>query len=183
MALEVAVGPPRLIINQGHSVLVTEQDGQVNWPTDKGLYAADTRLISAWRLYANGEPWDLLNSGAIAYYAARIFLTNRTFATETIRVPAGTLGLVIGRTLGAGLHEDFDLVNHGHEPVKFNLEVLVRSDFADLFEVKDNNVVRRGRIVTEWSPSRARLKTSYSNADFRREVSIRARRAPARRRR
>jgi hypothetical protein len=29
--------------------------------------------MSAWAVYANGEPWDLLNGGAIAPHAARIF--------------------------------------------------------------------------------------------------------------
>ena len=69
------------------TVLVTEPDGQVQWPTDKGLYFFDTRLISAWSVYANGEPWDLLNGGAVTYDAARIFLTNRAFLTEDGAVP------------------------------------------------------------------------------------------------
>jgi glycogen debranching enzyme len=180
VALEIAVGPPRLAINQGHAVLITEQDGQVAWPTDKGLYSSDTRLISSWRLYANGEPWDLLSSGAIAYYAARIFLTNRELATEAGDVPARSLGLVLSRTLGDGLHEDIDLVNHGAKAVQFNLEIAVRSDFADLFEVKSGRIVRRGRIRTQWSPRSARLMTSYDNEDFRREVSITVRRTDTR---
>ncbi len=176
MTVEIAVGPPRLAINQGHSILITEQDGQIGWPTDKGLYAADTRVISSWQLYANGEEWDLLNSGNIAYYAAKIFLINRAFVTETGAVPAGSLGLVVGRTLGEGLHEDFELVNHGDQVVRFNLEVAIRSDFADLFEVKSDTIVRRGRINTEWSQKASRLRTSYVNGDFEREVTVRARR-------
>ena len=85
MALEITVGPPRLAINQGYGFLITEQDGQINWPTDKGFYHSDTRVISTWQIYADGEPWELLNGGNIAYYAARIFLTNPTIHTETAR--------------------------------------------------------------------------------------------------
>ncbi len=33
----------------------------------------------------HGEPWDLLNWGAIAYHGARIFETNRAFVSETGR--------------------------------------------------------------------------------------------------
>jgi glycogen debranching enzyme len=179
MALEIAVGPPVLVLNQGHTFLVTEQDGQVGWPTDKGLFACDTRLISLWSLYANGERWDLLNSGNLSYYAAKIFLGNRAFATESGDIPAGSLGLVIGRTLGGGLHEDLDLANYGAGTVRFNLELAIRSDFADLFEVKTGRIVRRGRIRTDWSPAGARLRTSYENDDFRRSVTVRVRRAPA----
>jgi hypothetical protein len=36
-------------------VLVTEPDGQVIWPSERGLYFRDTRVISAWAIYANGE--------------------------------------------------------------------------------------------------------------------------------
>jgi glycogen debranching enzyme len=175
LALEIAVGPPRLALNQGNTVLVTEQDGQVHWPTEKGLFSADTRLISSWQIFADGEPWDLLNSGAIAYYACRIFLTNRALATQDGKVPAGSLGLVVGRNLGGGLHEDLELVNNGPEPVRFNLEIAIRSDFADLFEVKSGGIVRRGKITTQWSQRDARLRTSYVNQDFKRVVTVRVR--------
>ena len=173
MALEISVGPPRLAINQGHGILITEQDGQIAWPTDKGLYYADTRMVSSWQIYADGEQWDLLNSGNIAYYAARVFLANRRLNTETGEVPARSLGLVISRTLGGGMHEDLDLVNNGAKPAQFNLEIAIRCDFADLFEVKSRGIVRRGRITTDWSQRSQRLRTAYVNEDFRRTVTIR----------
>ena len=66
MAFKVQVGPAQIAIHQGQSVLLTEPDGQVNWPSNRGLYFRDTRVISAWAIYANGEPWDLLSGGAVA---------------------------------------------------------------------------------------------------------------------
>ena len=77
LTFKVQVGPAQIAIHQGQSVLLTEPDGQVNSPSNRGLYFRDTRVISAWAIYANGEPWDLLNGGAIAPHAARIFQTNR----------------------------------------------------------------------------------------------------------
>jgi hypothetical protein len=56
MSLEIKVGPPQLAIHQGHAVLLTEPDGQISWPSEKGLYFYDTRVISSWNVYANGEP-------------------------------------------------------------------------------------------------------------------------------
>jgi hypothetical protein len=85
MAFKVQVGPPQISIHQGQTVLISEQDGQINWPSDKGLYFSDTRVVSSWRVYANGEPWELLNGGAISYYASRIFLTNRSFRIRPSR--------------------------------------------------------------------------------------------------
>ena len=180
MALEIAVGPQKLLINQGFGFLITDQDGQVNWPTDKGFYHRDTRLVSAWRIYADGEEWELLNAGNITYYAARVFMTNRKLTTENGVIAAGQLGLVVSRSIGGGLHEDLDLVNHGQTTAIFNLEIAQRSDFADLFEVKSGAIVRRGRIATEWTPSARRLHTRYENQDFRREVTITVRKTHAR---
>ncbi len=172
MALEITVGPPRLAINQGYGVLITDPDGQISWPTDKGFYHSDTRVVSAWRVYADGETWELLNGGNIAHYANRVFLTNRELHTEVGKVAARTLGLRIGRSIGGGVHEDLDVFNHGMAKVQFNLEIAIRSDFADIFEVKSGDIVRRGRITTAWSQSRSRLTTSYCNDGFERIVTI-----------
>jgi glycogen debranching enzyme len=180
MALEITVGPSQLALHQGHSVLITDRDGQISWPSDKGLYFFDTRLISSWAIYANGEPWDLLNAGNITHYVARIFLTNRAIATEDGEVPPRTLGLALSRSISGGVHEDLDLVNHGMKPVRFNLEIAIRSDFADLFEVKSGHIVRRGRIVTEWSDDKLQLRTIYRNRDFCREVAILTRKSGSR---
>jgi hypothetical protein len=74
MAFKVQVGPAHIALHQGQTVLLTETDGRVNWPSKGGLYFRDTRVISAWAIFANGEPWDLLNGGAVAPQTARIFL-------------------------------------------------------------------------------------------------------------
>ena len=174
MSFKVQVGPPQIAIHQGQTVLVAEQDGQIGWPSEKGLYFLDTRMVSSWSLYANGEPWDLLNGGAITYHAARIFQTNRAFLTEDGPIQARTLGLTLSRHLGGGMHEDIDVSNNSQKPVRFNLEIALRSDFADIFEVKSNRIVRRGRISTHWSESRQQFRLTYRNKDFCREVIITA---------
>jgi glycogen debranching enzyme len=173
MAFKVQVGAAQIALHQGQTVLLTETDGRVNWPSKCGLYFRDTRVISAWAIFANGEPWDLLNGGAVAPQAARIFLTNRSFATEDGPVAARTLGLEIGRQIDGGLHEDIDITNNSQKPVRFNLEVAMRADFADIFEVKGENIVRRGHIATSWSAKKEILRITYRNKDFCREVVVR----------
>ena len=87
---------------------------------------------------------------------------------------------MLSRVIGGGLHEDLDLTNHGPRPVRFNLEIAMRSDFADIFEVKANRIVRRGRIATDWSDAHHRLSTTYRNRDFVRAISVQhAHRRPA----
>src|SRR5215467_11568753 len=178
MAFKVRVGPPLISIHQGHTVLISEQDGQINWPSEKVLYFFDTRIVSSWAIYANGEPWELLNGGAISYYASRIFLTNRTLLTEDGTIAPRTLGCTISRSISGGMHEDLDITNNSMKPVRFQLEIALRCDFADIFEVKSGHIVRRGQITTEWSARRQRLRTAYSNRDFHRAVTALVAQAP-----
>ena len=173
MGFKIQVGPAQIAIHQGQTVLVTEPDGQVTWPSERGLYFRDTRVIGAWAIYANGEPWELLNGGAVAYNVARIFHTNRAFASEDGPIAARTLGLAIGRHIDGGLHEDIEITNNSRDPVRFNLEIAMRADFADIFEVKSNKIVRRGRITTSWSEKRQVLRVTYRNRDFCRQVIVR----------
>ena len=173
MALEIKVGPTQLAIHHGQSVLVTEQNGEIDARSDKGFYFFDTRLISSWKIYANGEPWELLNSGSVTYFAYRVFLANRAILTEDGEIAPHTLGLVLSRSIGDGFHEDIDLTNHGAKPVRFNLEIAIRGDFADIFEVKAKRIVRRGRIATDWLPESSKLAMIYHNKDFSRALTVR----------
>jgi glycogen debranching enzyme len=128
--------------------------------------------MSSWTIYANGVPWDLLNGGATSYYTSHVYLTNRTILTEDGAIPARTLGLAVSRSIGGGMHEDVDITNNSMKPVRFQLEIAMRSDFADIFEVKSGKIVRRGRITTEWSETRQQLRTTYKNADFMRSLTV-----------
>jgi glycogen debranching enzyme len=179
MPIEVQVGPPQIAIHQGQTVLISGEDGQIGWPTDKGLYFRDTRLISAWSIYANGEPWVLLNGGAIAYYASRMFLTNGDFLSREGPVAARSLSLIVSREIDGGMHEDLDITNYGGSPARFSLELSLRCDFADTFEVKSNKIVRRGQISTMWDPEKQVLSNTYRNGDFIRAVTVTAHQAPA----
>ncbi len=172
MTYKVQVGPPQIAIHQGQTVLVSQTDGSIDSRSEFGLYFFDTRLISNWAIYADGMPWDLLNGGAVNSFASRIYLTNRAFMSGSGAVPARTLGLVLGRLIQGGLHEDFDITNHGAGAVAFNFEIAIRCDFADIFEVKSNRIIRRGEITTDWSVAEQSLRTVYSNADFFRQVTI-----------
>jgi glycogen debranching enzyme len=167
MPVSISVGPPVVTINQGSTFMVTAEDGQIHADSDQGVFADDTRFVSSYAIFANGAPWQLLASSAISYYAARFNLTNPRFETEDGPVSAGTLGLSLVRNVADGVHEDIDVVNHSRSSVRFNLEIAIRSDFADLFEVKARSFVRRGRITAKWEEA-GELETSYTNRDFSR---------------
>jgi glycogen debranching enzyme len=171
--IEVSVSQPFLTFGQGYTFMVTDLAGEIPSGSEAGLFAADTRYLSHYAIFANGLRWRRLTSSVTSYFASRVFLTNPPIPTEDGDIGEGTLALVIGRAVGEGVHEDIDLTNHGLLPVSFNLEIALRSDFADLFEVREHRLVRRGRIVQEWSGARHELITRYDNHDFRCELGVR----------
>jgi hypothetical protein len=124
--------------------------------------------VSYYEISADGNAWRRLSSAATTHYTSRAYLICDAFETEAGAIPSGTVGLIISRTIDDGIHEDLDITNFGRTLVKFNLEVALRSDFADIFEVKSHRFVRRGRIATEWDQKGHTLRTSYANRDFER---------------
>lgn len=173
MPTEITVGTPLLTINEGTTFMVTDLDGQIAADSELGVFADDTRFVSYYAISADGNTWRRLSSAATTHYASRVYLICDGFETEAGAIPSGTVGLVVTRTIDEGIHEDLDVINYGLTPVKFNLEVALRSDFADIFEVKSHKFVRRGRIVTDWDQKRQMLRTSYSNRDFERVFTYR----------
>src|SRR5262249_9543811 len=93
--------------------------------------------------------------------------------TEEGVIAPGTVGLRLGRTLGEALHEDLDIRNYSGKHLHFILEVLLRSDFADIFEVKARSLTRRGHIESDWAGDRQELATRYSDRNFSRCLIVR----------
>jgi glycogen debranching enzyme len=172
MPVQIEVGPPVLTINQGTIFMVTDERGEIDFGSDQGVFGGDTRLVSDYKLYLNGLPWTLLTSATIEYDAARIELTNPALTTDIGDLKAQQVGLTIKRRVDRGIHEDLDVVSHANGPVHFQLEIALRSDFADIFEVRQHQFVRRGNTHTEWLQSSSELRTTYTNGEFHRGVAF-----------
>src|SRR6266849_5486951 len=170
MPVDIRVGPPVLTINQGSTFMVTDLRGEIDPRQEHGVFAQDTRFVSSYRFYINEQPWKLVTSSTVTYYSARLYLTNPELRTDDGGIPADQVGLQLERTVGDGIHEDYDLANYGLTPVRFVLEIAQRSDFADLFEVKNHQLVRRGRLTSDWTGRRGELRTAYENGAFRRRL-------------
>ena len=56
--------------------------------------------------------------------------TGRSESWELGLILAGQVGLTVTRSISDGVHEDLDVTNYSVGPVRFNLEVALRSDFA-----------------------------------------------------
>src|SRR6516162_8164862 len=134
MAIEVVVGPPLVTINRGDTFVLSEADGCITAYTDQGIYSRDTRYVSNYEIFADGERWILQNAGATAYYASRSYLINPKITTEYGEIEAGTVSLMLERAVSNGIHEDFDIHNFSTRRIRFSLELSLRADFADIFE-------------------------------------------------
>jgi len=173
MAIEVSVGSQLVTINRGDTFVLAEPDGSIRPGTDQGIYSRDTRYVSNYEIFADGEHWVLQNSGAVAYYASRTYLTNPRIVTEYGEIVQGTLSLILDRAVSDGIHEDIDIHNYGTRRVRFSLELSLRTDFADIFEVKSKRFVRKGNVTTEWHSENAELINSYQHNGFKRSVITR----------
>lgn len=170
MPVQVTVGPPIITINQGNTFMVTDLNGEIRRESEQGVFYGDTRFVSHYAIYAGGLPWVRLSSSPTSYYSALLHLDNPVVPTEEGDIPAGTVKLTVRRAVSEGIHEDLEITNFNMRPVRFNLELEVRSDFADLFEVKEHKFVQRGRIDTTWDAARSEATISYRNRDFHRTL-------------
>lgn len=170
MPVEIRVGPPVITINQGSTFMVTDQRGEIDSESEQGIFSEDTRFVSFYKFYINGQQWSLLNSSAVNYYAAHIYFSNPSVTIEDGYIDEKSLSFRITRAIGEGIHEDFDITNYADHPIRFILEIGLRSDFADLSEVREHKFFRRGRVITKWEDSENRLVNAYTNKDFKREL-------------
>src|SRR5262249_11513318 len=106
-------------------------------------------------------------------YTSQTHLVNPSVVTEDEVIAPGTVGLLLRRTLADALHDDLDIRNYSSKHLHFILEVLIRSDFADIFEVKAKQLTRRGRIESDWKSDRQEFATCYTDRDFHRSLVVR----------
>jgi glycogen debranching enzyme len=170
MAIEVTVGPPQITINRAYIFVLSEPDGSVAPYTEQGFYSRDTRYVSNYEVYADGEHWVLQNSGAIAYYASRAYLINPRLRTEYGEIEPSALSLVFTRAVCDGVIEEFEIRNFGLERARFNFEIALRTDFADIFEVKSKQIIRKGHVTTNWSQDESQLISRYEHNSFVRSL-------------
>ncbi len=172
--MQVQVGPSAVTIHSSDHIVVCEPDSKMSSPKEQGYFSRDTRFISGYRLKLGRTTPILLNSSEVEHFSSRFEFTNPEIHAPDGMIPASSIHLRLDRTVGQGVHEDYDVVNHSGMPVEVEVEVSFESDFADLFDVKHGRLTRRGSIQTAWDEECASLTTRYRNGEFHRSIEIRA---------
>ncbi len=166
MPAKIAVNTEQLAISDGSSFLVTARDGSIDDCRAQGFFARDTRLISYYEISINRHPLQLLASSAITHRIALYQFTNSELPTTHGPLPFGRLVISVRRDILGGMHEDIDITNHHSKRVEFQLMLAIRSDFADIFQVKAKKLLVRGQMETTWKDGV--LTTDYRNGPFHR---------------
>ncbi len=129
-----------LVIKDGPLFMCARPDGEVvpAQVTGEGLYVEDTRYLSELRLELGGAPPVLLSSSAHLVHAAIVHATNPDLWIDgSIAFPQQTIH--VERTLdvvGERLTARVELRNFGRQRLETLLELTLRTDFADMFEVR-----------------------------------------------
>lgn len=168
MPTKVSVNSGQIAINDGSTFLVTASNGSIDDNLAQGFFVEDTRLISYYEISLNRYQLLLLASSILTHHSALYQFTNPAFRTVRGMLPYGRLMVTIRRDIVGGMHEDIDITNHHQEPVEFQLMLAIRSDFADIFEVKGQQILTRGETETTWQDGV--LTTEYRNQSFRRSL-------------
>ena len=157
-----------IAIIEGHSFVVSNEQGDITPGTAHGLFFADTRFLSGYVLRVNGEVPLLLSSRCLAHDSASFYSINR----RSEAVPQGWLTITRDRVVANGLHEDLTVINHGIRSVDVCLTFDISSDFADVFEVRGAERAKERTVCVSIDGDGFDLGFSYSRAEFCRQALI-----------
>ena len=182
--MPVTVGPSTLTINHDRQFLISQPNATMAAQDDVGFYARDTRFVSGYGVTINGRLPRLLDAITVEHFSARyefmtpeLHLGPASDASADGILPEGSVGFRLERTILEGVHEDYDLTNYATHPVRLLLEMQIESDFADVFDVRNHRLIRRGDLQTTWRPRIGELRSTYRNRSFRRALLVKVEKA------
>ncbi|HEU5441364.1 MAG TPA: glycogen debranching N-terminal domain-containing protein [Ktedonobacterales bacterium] len=159
-----------ILLHAGSLVVVSDLDGQLREHEQHGFFAADTRVLSTYRLAIGGQPWHLLGSAQLSTTAAQWDFQNPSIRTPAGELLAGTLLLSLRRRLDDALHDDIFVRAFDGGAVRARLTLQLDADFADIFEIHDRSISPR---LTVHRVARERtIALHYERAGFRRGLRI-----------
>ncbi|HWI70553.1 MAG TPA: glycogen debranching N-terminal domain-containing protein [Baekduia sp.] len=156
---------------EGSTFVVGDRTGDVRPGGDRehGFFSDDTRFLSRWILSVDQAPLTLLGLDQDAHFLAQFFL-----APELAPDEQAPYSVMRRRLLDQVWTEELTIISHRHEPGEVSVLLEVDTDFADLFEVKDD-VARDRDISWHHDEEAGTLTLGYARGGFERAVEIRSR--------
>jgi len=123
-----------LTILEGSTFCICDELGDLDGGLH-GLYAHDTRFLSAFTLTLDGRRPLLLSSGKVEYFSAAFYARN----APADGLDQDVLSIARHRFVGNGLQDHVVLRNETRAPLAFTLELDFGTDFADIISVKQHD--------------------------------------------
>jgi glycogen debranching enzyme len=157
----------------GSTFLVSDSHGdaraETDWRKTDGLFYRDMRHLSTFSLDVKGPSLEFLSTDNTDFYGATFVFALTTEPMQRVnRHPAASL--IRRRSLLRVLREELTLHNHTHTELRIELELRFAADFADLFEVKDDRIVKVGDLKR--ACERDSILFSYTRDGFKRGTDV-----------
>src|SRR6188472_172803 len=123
-----------LTILDGSTFCICDELGDVQGGVC-GLYAHDTRFLSALTLTINGAPPLLLSSGRVEYFSAAFYSRNALAGG----LDQDVLSIARHRFVGDGMQDHVVIRNETGDRIAFTVELVFAADFADIISVKQHD--------------------------------------------
>ena len=92
MTLPIQVGPSTITMNRDDRFVVCQPDGRIERLAEEGFFARDTRFVSGYEVFLNGQRPALLNASPVQFYSSRFEYTNPELLDRDGVVPRHSLG-------------------------------------------------------------------------------------------
>ena len=157
----------------GSTFLVSDSHGDARAETDSrktdGLFYRDMRHLSTFSLDVKGTSLDFLSKDNTDFYGATFFFALTTEPMQRVnRRPVASL--IRRRSLLRLLREEVTLHNHTDTEISIELAFRFAADFADLFEVKDDHIVKAGHLKRACEGEA--ILFSYTRDGFKRGTDV-----------
>jgi glycogen debranching enzyme len=150
----------------GSTFVVSDGLGDISGEAGRehGFFCDDTRFLSRWVLRVDEAPLDVLGLDQDEHFAAQFFLTPRVGPED-----AAPCSVMRRRLIDHVWMEELSVINHRHERSTIRVAIELATDFADMFEVKDDAVKEREIAFRGEASS---LTFSYGRNGFSRSVTV-----------
>lgn len=149
-----------VVLHRGSWIVRSRSDGTILGPERDGIFVDDTRLVS-------GLDWRLGGTSLRPTRRRRGGNDSATFVLAN-----GDATLEVARSIdAAGFVERVTVVAHG-DRLATDLDLVLGTDFADVFEVRGLAPHRSRTVTLAWEPDPPALLATYRNAAFARGVAI-----------
>jgi glycogen debranching enzyme len=168
--VKLAIPHPSTLLHGKGIALACGPMGQIEPGELHGLFAADTRVLSAYRWHVNGCAWRFLGHVRRGRGTAEWTFQNPPLGKGRGRIAQGALFFRHVRRVGGVLHDDLVVRNYGTKPAHIRLGLVLGADFCDIFEVKEQACPARRNIQRQSIPGGVRF--SYRREAFQRAVHV-----------